>query len=104
MGKSSGPRRKSRKALRKPVRARGKLGLTRLLAGYEEGDKVVIDIDSAIHKGMPHRRYQGRVGTVVEGRGRAFIVEIPQRRTSKLIIAGPEHLRRHSGEGTDVRH
>ena len=95
MGKSKGPRRKSRKILRKPVRKRGKLGLTRLLARYEVGEKVVIDIDSGIHKGMPHKRYQGKVGTVIEGRGRAYVVEIPQRKTVKLIIAGLEHLKRH---------
>ena len=81
--------------LTKPVRERGKLGLSRLLAKYEVGEKVVIVIDSGVHKGMPHKRYQGKVGTVVEGRGRAYVVEIPQRKTVKLIIAKPEHLKRH---------
>jgi len=81
--------------LTKRVRERGKLGLSRLLAGYEVGEKVVIDIDSGVHKGMPHKRYQGKIGTVVERRGRAYVVEIPQRKTVKLIIATPEHLRRH---------
>ncbi len=94
MGKSAGPRRKSRKALTKPVREKGKLGLSRLLAKYDVGEKVTIDIDPAIHKGMPHRRYQGRVGTVVEKRGKAYVVEIPQRKISKFIIASTEHLRR----------
>jgi len=95
MGKSKGPRRKSRSVLTKRVRKRGKLGLSRLLAKYEVGEKVVIVIDSGVHKGMPHKRYQGKVGTVVEGRGRAYVVEIPQRKTVKLIIARPEHLKRH---------
>jgi len=94
MGKSKGPRRKSRSALRKPVRERGKLGLGKLLAKYDVGDTVIIDIDPAIHGGMPHRRYQGKVGTVVERRGRACIVEVPQRKTIKLIVATPEHLKR----------
>lgn len=94
MGKSSGPRRKSRKALTKPVREKGKLGLSRLLAKYEIGERVIIDIDPAVHKGMPHRRYQGRTGTVVEKRGKAYVIEIPQRKISKLIIASSEHLRR----------
>ena len=95
MGRSKGPRRKSRKVLTKPVRERGKLGLSRLLAEFEVGQKVVIVIDSAVHKGMPHKRFQGKVGTVVERRGRAYIVEIPQRKKVKHIIATPEHLRRH---------
>ena len=95
MGKSKGPRRKSRSVLTKRARERGKLGLSRLLAEYEVGDKVVINIDPGIHRGMPHKRFQGKVGSVVERRGKAYVLEIPQRKTSKLVIAGPEHVRRH---------
>jgi len=95
MGKSKGPRRKSRGVLTKRVRERGKLGLSRLLAKYEVGDKVVINIDPAIHKGMPHKRFQGKVATVVEKRGKAFVLDIPQRKTSKLVIAGREHIQKH---------
>jgi len=80
--------------LTKRVREKGKLGLSRLLAKYEVGDKVIINIDSGIHKGMPHKRFQGNVGTVVEKRGRAYVLDLPQRKTSKYIIAGPEHIKR----------
>jgi large subunit ribosomal protein L21e len=95
MGKSKGTRRKSRSVLTKRVRETGKLGLSRLLAEYEVGEKVVINIDPGIHKGMPHKRFQGKVGTVVERRGKAYVLDIPQRKTSKLVIAGPEHVRKH---------
>lgn len=95
MGKSKGPRRKSRSVLTKRVREKGKIGLSRLLAEYEVGDKIVIDIDPGVHKGMPHKRFQGKVGTVVEKRGKAYVLDIPQRKTSKLVIAGPEHVRKH---------
>ncbi|MBC8497491.1 50S ribosomal protein L21e [Candidatus Bathyarchaeota archaeon] len=91
---SRGPRRKSRSVLTKRVREKGKLGLSRLLAEYEVGDKVIINIDPGIHKGMPHKRFQGKVGTVVEKRGRAYVLDLPQRKTSKYIIAGPEHIKR----------
>ncbi|MGD2200371.1 MAG: 50S ribosomal protein L21e [Candidatus Bathyarchaeota archaeon] len=95
MGKSKGPRRKSRSVLTKKVREKGKLGLSRLLMEYEVGNKVVINIDPAVHKGMPHKRFQGKVGTIVEKRGKAYVLDIPQRKTSKLVIAGPEHIRKH---------
>jgi large subunit ribosomal protein L21e len=95
MGKSKGPRRKSRSVLSKKVREKGKLGLSRLLAQFELGDKVVINIDPAIQKGMPHKRFQGKVATVVEKRGKAYILDIPQRMTSKLVIAGREHIKKH---------
>ena len=91
---SRGPRRKSRSVLTKRVREKGKLGLSRLLAKYEVGDKVIINIDPGIHKGMPHKRFQGKVGTVVEKRGKAYVLDLPQRKTSKYIIAGPEHIKR----------
>jgi large subunit ribosomal protein L21e len=94
MGKSKGPRRKSRSVLTKRARERGKLGLSRLLAEYEVGEKVIINIDPGIHRGMPHKRFQGKVGTVVERRGKAYILDIPQRKTSKFVIAGPEHVRK----------
>lgn len=94
MGRSRGPRRKSRSVLTKRVREKGKLGLSRLLAQYEVGEKVVINIDPAIHKGMPHKRFQGKVGTVVEKRGKSYVLDIPQRKTSKYIIARPEHIKR----------
>jgi len=98
MGKSSsGIRRKSRAALSKRVREKGRLPLSRLLTKYEAGEKVVITIDPGVHKGMPHKRFQGKVANVVGQRGRAYVLEIPQRKTVKTIIATPEHIRKHEG-------
>ena len=96
MGKSKGLRRKSRSALTKRVRERGRLPLSRLLTKYELGDKVIINIDPAIHKAMPHKRYQGKVATIVDTRGKAYVLEIPQRKTIKTIITTPEHIRKHA--------
>jgi large subunit ribosomal protein L21e len=97
MGKSSGIRRKSRSVLSKRVRDKGKLPLTRLLTSYEEGENVVINIDPGIHKGMPHKRFQGKVAKVVGKRGKAYVLEIPQRKTVKTNIATPEHFRKQEG-------
>jgi len=95
MGKSHGPRRKSRAVMTKRVRDRGKIPLSRLLTKYNEGDKVIIRIDSGVHKGMPHKRFQGQVGEVVAKRGKAYVLHIKQTTTYKTIIALPEHLRLH---------
>ncbi len=95
LGKSQGLRRKSRAVLTKRVRERGKLPLSRLLTTYNEGDKVIIKIDPAIHKGMPHKRFQGQVATVIAKRGKAYVLQIPQTKIVKTIIALPEHLRKH---------
>ena len=83
--------------MRKSPREHGKLGLSRLLNEYKPGDKTVIIIDSGVHKGMPHRRYQGRVGVIVGKRGRAFEISVSQGNAIKEIIVRPEHLKPYSG-------
>jgi len=93
-GKSSGLRRKSRAVMTKRVRERGRLGLSRLLVNFENGEKVVIRIDPAVHKAIPHKRYQGKVGVVVGKRGDAYLLEIPFTKTVKTIITTPEHLKK----------
>ena len=95
MAKSKGIRRKSRSALTKKVRDKGRIPLSRLLTSYEEGEKVVINIDPGIHKAMPHKRYQGKVATIVGQRGQAYIMEIPQRKTVKTIITTAHHIKKH---------
>ena len=95
MVRSRGPRRKSRRVLTKKVREKGRIPLSRLLTKYEEGEKVVINIDPAIHKAMPHKRYQGKVAKVTGKRGKAYILEIPQRKTVKTIITTAHHIRKH---------
>jgi len=59
---------------------------------YKEGEKVVIKINSSIHKGMPHRRYQGLVGTVKGVRGKAYLIDTRLGRKWKTVIIRPEHL------------
>ena len=92
MRKSKGFRSKTRSLLRKEPRESGKLGLSRLLRGYETGEKVRIKIDSSIHKGMPHRRYQGLIGTIMERRGRSYVVKVSLEGGEKMLIIRPEHL------------
>jgi large subunit ribosomal protein L21e len=59
--------------------------------------RVDIVIDPAIHKGMPHRRYQGLTGVVTGKRGRAIVVDVKQGKAIKTLIIRPEHLRPSRG-------
>ncbi|MFQ6094634.1 MAG: 50S ribosomal protein L21e [Candidatus Bathyarchaeia archaeon] len=97
MRKPKGLRARTRSLLRKNSRDRGKISTSRLLYDYKQGEKVVIDIEPSVHKGMPHRRYQGRVGVVVGKRGRAYAVNVTQGDAVKEIIVLPEHLKPHAG-------
>lgn len=91
--RSKGYRSKTRKLLRKSVRERGSIPpLSTLMYQYKEGDYVVIKINPSIHKGMPHRRYHGRVGVIVGKRGKAYEVKVTDGGKEKLLIVRPEHL------------
>src|SRR3989442_6786973 len=90
--RSKGFRTKSRTLISRKPRDRGKQPLGRLLIGYTPGQMVRIMINPAVQKGMPHRRYPGRVGTVAEKRGRSYVVEVSGRKTPRLIIRSPEHI------------
>lgn len=92
MRKSRGYRAGTRRLLKKEPRERGKIRISKLLYEYQPGSRVVIMIDSSIQKGMPHKRYHGKVGTVIDKRGRSFIVSVTQGDATKEIIVRPEHL------------
>jgi large subunit ribosomal protein L21e len=97
MRKSKGYRAKTRALLRRKPREKGKTGLSKILREYTFGEKVVVKIDPSIHKGMPHRRYHGRIGVIAEKKGQAYIVNVTQGDATKQIIVRPEHLEPHVG-------
>ncbi len=61
------------------------------------GEKVVVHMDASIHKGMPHRRYHGKIGVIMEKRGRAYVLHVAQGKSSREIIVRPEHMKPHIG-------
>ena len=93
MPKSHGSRRRTRSLLRSPA----KKGLHSLLVDYSPNDKVVIKIDPAQVMGMPHRRFNGLVGTVTKVGRRAVTVDVNVGNKVKILIARKEHLVRMEG-------
>ena len=93
--KAKGYRRKTRSLLRRKPRERGKTGLSKVLHEYEPDEKVVVKLDPSVHKGMPHRRYHGRIGVIVNKRGRSYVVNVSQGKAVKEIIVRPEHITPH---------
>ena len=92
--RSKGIRSKSRKILRKKPRERGIHSITRALQNFEEGDSVNIVIDSSVHKGMPHIRFQGYTGKIEGKQGDSYLVGINDGKKHKVLIIRSEHLRR----------
>jgi large subunit ribosomal protein L21e len=90
--KARGYRYRTRSLLRRKVREKGKTGLSKILREYKPGDRVVVKLNPSVHKGMPHRRFHGRVGIIESMRGRAYVVSVTQGKALKEIIVRPEHL------------
>ena len=93
MPKSHGFRRRTRALLRSST----KKGLSSLLIEYSPNDKVVIKIDPAQVKGMPHRRFNGLVGVVTKVERRAVTVDVNVGHKVKTLIARKEHIVRMEG-------
>lgn len=94
MPKSHGSRRRTRSLLRSPST---KKGLSSLLVEYSPDDKVVIKIDPAQVKGMPHRRFNGLVGTVTKVGRRAVTIDVNVGNKVKSLTARKEHVVRMEG-------
>ena len=80
--------------MRKKPRTRGLSSLTRALQQFEVGASVSIVIDSAVHKGMPHHRFQGHTGKVEGMQGDAYLVGVIVGKKHKTLVVLPEHLGR----------
>ena len=94
MPKSHGARRRTRSLLKS---SSTKKGLSNLLVAYSPNDKIVIKIDPAQVKGMPHRRFNGLVGTVTEVGRRAVTVDVNVGHKVKKLVARKEHIVRMEG-------
>lgn len=93
MAHHNGPRKKTRYLLKKDLRRRGLPPVSCLIQQFKIGEKVHVVIEPSIHKGMPHRRFHGKTGTIIGQRGRAWMLEVRDGDTMKVLIARPEHLR-----------
>lgn len=64
-----------------------------MLHDYNIGDKVVIDIDPSEHKGIPHKRFQGKVGIVDKVGRRTLAVKVNIGNKEKSVITRLNHVK-----------
>ncbi len=93
MAHHNGPRKKTRYKLKKALRERGISPVTSVIQQFSIGEKVHIVCNPSVQKGMPHRRFHGKTGTVLEKRGRAWVLEIRDGNADKVVIARSQHLK-----------
>lgn len=92
--RSKGTRSKSRHVLRRKPRDRGISSITRAIQQFEIGESVSVNIDSSVHKGMPHHRFHGYTGKIEGTQGDAYLVGINVGKKHKTLIVRSEHLGR----------
>ena len=68
-------------------------GVSFLLRDYNVGDKVLVIIDPSQHKGLPHRRYHGKVGTVKEVGRRTLKLAVKLGKKTKTLITRLDHIK-----------
>ena len=87
----------TRSLLKKATRDKGKPKISKILQEYAPGSQVIIKMDSSVQKSMPHKRFHGKIGIIVEKRGRGYVISVPQGNAIKEIITRSEHLEPYTG-------
>jgi len=89
-----GFRRKTRYKFRKQLRTRGKISLLRYFQSFSIGDKVHLDVEPSVQKGMYFPRFIGRSGTIIGKRGKCYEVSVNDLGKEKTLVIHPVHLKR----------
>ena len=85
-GFRSGTRKKLRQKLVRP-------SITKFLQEFKIGQRVVIVLEPSSQKGMPFPRFKGKMGNIIEKRGKSYVVEIMDGNKAKKLVSRPEHLK-----------
>lgn len=78
---------------KKPIRKRGKISFSKYFQRFKEGSSVAVIKENAIQSNFPIK-LQGRVGTIVEKRGKSYLVRIKDQNKDKEFLIEPVHLKK----------
>lgn len=87
-------RRKTRHAMRKNIRKKGKISISSYFQEFKEGDKVALKAEPAVQKGMYFRRFHGQTGIIKGKTGKCYEVMLKDRGKQKMLIVHPVHLKK----------
>ena len=92
MKKIGSSRRKSRHKLKKNIRTRGKISISKYMQDFESGDRVCLKTEPAVQRGIFFMRFHGRNGIVQEKRGNCYVVKISDLGAEKTVVVHHVHL------------
>lgn len=90
--KIGGFRKRTRHKLKKTLRQKGKLSLTKYFQELQTGDFVCLKAEPSVQAGMYFPRYHGKKGKVIGQRGSSYIIAIKDGNMEKKLIVKPIHL------------
>merc|ERR1711924_406939 len=100
---TKGKRARTRDTFSRAFRTKGTIKLSTYMTQYRMGDIVDIAVNGAIHKGMPHRYYQGKTGRIWNVTKRAVGVEIRKQVGGKILNkrfhVRIEHIKKSTSRG-----
>ncbi len=94
MKKTGGLRRKSRSLFRKHRREKGKMTLSKYLQSFKKGERVKLNLESSVQKGMYHPMFYGKLGEIAAKKGKCYEVLITDGGKQKTLIVHPVHLKK----------
>jgi len=77
---------------RQKMQVKTKPTINRYLAEFSAGDTVHVNYLSS--SPLPHPRFQGLTGRVIEKRGNSYAVAVKDGNKPKLLFLRPEHLKK----------
>lgn len=87
-------RRKTRSKLKKNIRKKGKISISKYFQKFQEKDKVRLNAEPAIQKGMYFPRFHNKTGVIKGKKGRCYEVQIKDGKKPKTLIIHPVHLKK----------
>lgn len=75
------------------MRKRAPRGVSFMLREYSPGQQALVIIDPRQHKGLPHRRYHGKVGIVREVGRRAVTLDVRLGKKQKTLVTRLDHIK-----------
>ncbi len=89
-----GFRRKTRHKLKKPVRRKGKVSISKYFQDFKINEIVQLVAEPSIQKGMYFPKFHGRYGTINKKKGKCYEVKIKTQKKEKILIVHPVHLKK----------
>jgi large subunit ribosomal protein L21e len=89
---SKGYRKRTRRKLAQKMRHKFKP--EQIMKEFKPREKVVIIADPAVHKGLPHPRFVGSIGYIIEQRGQSYIICVLNGDKEKTLTVSPHHIKK----------